>query len=407
MHKGLVQATVDALKEIFINHRQAEKVVEATLKSNRKWGSRDRSFIAENTYEMVRWWRLITYTVGQGEISTSDQLWKVAGVWFLIKPLQLPEAQSYVTGLPDWEEFAGLLSEPILERYQQARQIRKIAQSIPDWMEETGLTELGDTWDAELAASNRPAPITLRVNTLKSDLITVQDLLGKENTAILPGNPEALVLQKRQNILNMEAYKDGLFEMQDAGSQLIAPFADPTPGQTIVDACAGAGGKTLHLAALMQNKGHITAMDIEERKLLELQKRATRNGVKNITTRLITPEAIQALNRSADRLLLDVPCSGMGVLRRNPDSKWKLTPQFLESIRKTQWHILSTYCQMVKKGGKMVYATCSLFPSESELQIQRFLQEYGTEWELEAQHRTSIAKDNQDGFYMARLIRKH
>jgi 16S rRNA (cytosine967-C5)-methyltransferase len=188
---------------------------------------------------------------------------------------------------------------------------------------------------------------------------------------------------------------------------LIAPFLEAEPGQTIIDACAGAGGKTLHLAALLQNRGKIISMDVEERKLVELQKRAVRNGVKNLTTRLIESDAtIASLRNTADRLLLDVPCSGLGTLRRNPDAKWKLYPEFVETIRNTQWHILSTYCDMVKPGGKMVYATCSLLPSESEEQVQRFIQKYGDQWEFVKEHRTSIAEDNFDGFYMALLAKK-
>jgi 16S rRNA (cytosine967-C5)-methyltransferase len=141
--------------------------------------------------------------------------------------------------------------------------------------------------------------------------------------------------------------------------------------------------------------------------LTELQKRAARNGVKILATKLIESDAtIKSLKNSADRLLLDVPCSGLGVIRRNPDAKWKLRPDFLDTIRKTQWHILTTYCQMVKPGGKMVYATCSLLPSESENQVQRFIQEFGDQWEFVKESRTSIADDGFDGFYMALLVKK-
>ena len=148
-------------------------------------------------------------------------------------------------------------------------------------------------------------------------------------------------------------------------------------------------------------------MDVEEHKLEELRKRATRNGVKNLETMLIAPEGIDAnLESVADRLLLDVPCSGLGVLRRNPDSKWKLKPQFLETIRKVQWDILSTYSLMVKPGGKMVYATCSILPSESEEQVKRFLKKYGKEWKFISEHRTTIDGDGFDGFYMALMQRK-
>lgn len=406
LYKGLVQASIEALQEIFLNHRQADKVVEKVLKSNKKWGSRDRSFIAENTYEIVRWWRLIITVHSQSDaIPQPDQFWEIFGTWLLIKPLHFKTNDSIE--LPDWPEFSAIPTTTIPERYESAIAIRKIAQSIPDWLDETGEKELGPLWDKELIASNKPAPVVLRVNTLKSNLTSVQQVFGEENVKLLPGISDALQLNKRQNVFSLEAYKNGFFEVQDAGSQLIGSFLEVEPGQTVIDACAGAGGKTLHLAALMQNRGKIISMDIEERKLTELEKRATRNGVKILTTRLIESTAtITSLHTSADRLLLDVPCSGLGVLRRNPDTKWKLRPEFLDSIRRTQWHILSTYSKMVKKGGKMVYATCSLLPSESEEQVQRFINEFGDQWEFIKQHRTSIADDGFDGFYMALLVKK-
>jgi 16S rRNA (cytosine967-C5)-methyltransferase len=218
--------------------------------------------------------------------------------------------------------------------------------------------------------------------------------------------PDALVLKQRGNIFKTDLFKDGYFEVQDAGSQLIAPFLDVHSGMRVIDACAGAGGKTLHLAALMQNKGRVIAMDVEEWKLNELMKRAKRNGVNNVEVKLIEPKTLKRLHESADRLLLDVPCSGLGVIRRNPDAKWKLTPEFIENLRKVQWDILTNYSAMLKKGGKMVFATCSLLPSESEAHIQRILTEQPDRWELLKEHRTSPATDGYDGFYMACLLKK-
>jgi 16S rRNA (cytosine967-C5)-methyltransferase len=160
------------------------------------------------------------------------------------------------------------------------------------------------------------------------------------------------------------------------------------------------------MAALMENKGSITSMDLEKSKLLELQKRASRNGVRIVRTELISSsKVIRERWETADRLLLDVPCSGLGVLRRNPDAKWKLKPEFLDTVRATQWKILNNYSKMVKKGGKMVYATCSILPSESEDQVRKFLDTKGNEWKLIEEKRTSVARDGYDGFYMALLER--
>jgi 16S rRNA (cytosine967-C5)-methyltransferase len=405
LYKGLVEATVVALRDIFVKNRQADRVVEQLLKSNKKWGARDRSFIAENTYEIVRWWRLAKYAAGVERATDLEEFWRIFGAWQIIKPLHFNIGNH--NQLPEWPEFAELRTELVVDLYAQAKQVRKIAQSIPDWLDEVGEKELGSQWENELTALNTQAPLVLRINTLKSDVSTVRGILGEEETEVVAGVPQAIILKRRRNVSGIDAYKMGFFEVQDAGSQLIAPYLDVKPGMSVIDACAGAGGKTLHLAALLENSGSVLAMDIEGDKLTELQRRATRNGVINLDTLLITSdEVIDRLSETADRLLLDVPCSGLGVLRRNPDSKWKLKPQFLETIRDVQWHILSTYSGMVKKGGKMVYATCSILPSESEEQVQRFLKKNGKQWKLISEHRTSISHEGFDGFYMALLGRK-
>jgi 16S rRNA (cytosine967-C5)-methyltransferase len=173
----------------------------------------------------------------------------------------------------------------------------------------------------------------------------------------------------------------------------------------VIDACAGAGGKTLHLAARMKNKGKIIAMDVEQWKLDELMKRARRAGVSNLEPRLIdSSKVVKRLENSADRLLLDVPCSGLGVLKRNPDAKWKLSEGFINEVRDLQQHILNDYCTMLKPGGFMVYSTCSILPSENEKQIQSFLKgRKGTFTLLREDH--LWPSDGFDGFYMALLRR--
>lgn len=404
LYRGLIEATVTAIQQIFLDKHQADRVVERLLKSNPKWGARDRAFLAENIYEIVRWWRLIKFSSKLEKVTQPADFWKVVGVWQIIKPTHLHLETDNI--LPDWAEFSEINLEAVLTRYEEGLKTRKIAQSIPDWMDEIGEKELGDKWEKEITALNNQAPFTLRVNTLKSDLKTVISVFGEDKVTLVPEVSTALVLNKRQNVAGQDSFKKGFFEVQDAGSQLIPAFLDLHPGQTVIDACAGAGGKTLQMAALMENKGSIISLDIENYKLEELQKRATRNGVKILSTGLIRSEkTIKEMTEKADRLLLDVPCSGLGVLRRNPDTKWKLQPTFLATIRNTQWHILSTYSKMVKRGGKMVYATCSLLPSESENQVTRFVMEFGDKWRLIDERRTSVADENYDGFYMALLER--
>jgi 16S rRNA (cytosine967-C5)-methyltransferase len=174
----------------------------------------------------------------------------------------------------------------------------------------------------------------------------------------------------------------------------------------VIDACAGGGGKTLHLAALTQNKGKIVAMDTEGWKLEELMKRAKRAGASNIETRVIdSAKVIKRLEGTADRLLLDVPCSGLGVIRRNPDAKWKLSLEFVEKVKTLQQKILTEYSTMVKPGGKMVYSTCSLLPSENEKQVEQFLEGNGKTFTL-ITSKTILPSQGFDGFFMALLQRQ-
>ena len=407
LHRPLVSATVKVLQEIFNleNPRQADRVIEEVLKSNKQWGSRDRNFIAETAYEIVRNWRLALYVTDLPENNlTETNYFQMIGAWLIIK--NETETEDL---LPKWEEFEGLDSVKIVVKYKAAQQIRKIRESVPDWLDALGEAELGaEKWTEEIKALNQQAPVVLRANTLKTNQKALQDLLNESNieTSVLAELPDALILQKRSNISKTELYKNGFFEVQDAASQLVAPFLDVKSGMRVIDACAGAGGKALHLSALMQNKGRVVAMDVEERKLTELLKRVKRNGVDNIETKLIDAKTLLSLENSADRLLLDVPCSGLGVIRRNPDAKWKLTPAFIDNLRRIQWKILSEYSAMLKKGGKMVFATCSLLPSESEFHIQRLLTEQPENWELLSERRTSPATDGYDGFYMACLLKR-
>jgi len=214
--------------------------------------------------------------------------------------------------------------------------------------------------------------------------------------------PSTLRLKDRKNIFSTQPFRNGFFEIQDAASQMIVPLLDVQPGLRVVDACAGAGGKSLHMASLMKNKGRIIAMDIHDWKLHELKLRGRRDGVDNIETRLIdSSKVIKRMHEQADRLLLDVPCTGVGVLRRNPDAKWKIDPTELERLVATQYEILSTYAPMTKKGGKMVYATCSLFPSENEKQVERFMKEFGSEWTLVKELHLRPDIQGFDGFYAA------
>lgn len=396
VHRVLAIAVVEGLYEIFQNRRTAGKVIQYTLKSNKKWGSRDRSFIAEHIYDIVRWWRLYHHINGTAVSDTYiGTLWRILGIHLRVNEIELPE----------FDEFAGVSRRMVKEGMDSASSNRAILQSIPDWMDEVCHSELGDRWPKELVAMNQKASVWLRTNTLKTNKQDLLNALQSEGIELSIGEePEgALYLHRRRNVWQTQAFKKGLFEVQDGGSQMIAPFLLAEPGMRVVDACAGAGGKALHIASILNNKGSVIAMDVEEWKLKELKVRARRNGVHNIDTRHIsTTKVVKRLKESADRVLLDVPCSGLGVLKRNPDTKWLLSPEFLDEIKVVQYDILSRYSQMLKPGGKLVYATCSILPSESEDQVQRFLKE-NDNYVLEEEKRTWPSETNFDGFYMARM----
>jgi len=391
LFRSTSHAVIDALDEIFAGGRYADKVIEKVLKQNPKWGARDRRFIAETTYNIVRWYRLLR------ELAQSDDYWMIFAAWMHLQGVELP----------DWTEFSSLDFSHWDDRLRDSRSVRKIRESIPDWMDDLGKKELGDLWDKEIHSLNEEAKVVLRVNELRVNRKQLQDILYDDGveTEVVTMAPGALALRQRQNVFQLDAFKEGLFELQDAGSQLIAPFLEVEPGMRVIDACAGAGGKTLHLAALMQNKGRILAMDSEEWKLDELKKRARRSGAGNIETRTIdSSKVIKRLEKSADRLLLDVPCSGLGVLKRNPDAKWKLSPEFVDRIKVTQQNIITDYSKMVKPGGMMVYSTCSLLPSENEEQVATFLSLGSRDFEL-IEEKKLMPSEGFDGFYMARLRR--
>ncbi len=401
LHRNLTYAVIDSVRDVFNEGVYANKAVEKALKRDKRWGSRDRKFVAETIYEIVRWKRLYAEIAGVKEPFDRPNLWRIFSVWCVLKGIPLP----------DWNQIEPTPTRRIKGKFDELSKIRKYRESIPDWIDEICLKELGETtWTKELAVLNTQANVILRTNTLRISREELKKELRTENVIaeFVPNHPDALQLVERANVFMTRSFHKGFFEVQDASSQLVAAFLDVEPGMKIIDTCAGAGGKSLHLAALTQNKGQIIAMDIYESKLKQLKIRARRNGVHNISTRVIeSTKSIKKLHEKADRVLIDAPCSGLGVLRRNPDSKWKLEPKFLEYIKKTQQEILQQYSKMVKPGGKLVYATCSILPSENQNQIAHFLtSEEGKKFTFIKDKKVFAHISGFDGFYMA-LLEKH
>lgn len=398
LHRNLVYTVIDSIKLIFNEGEYADKVVQKALKRDVRWGARDRKFIAETIYEMVRWKRLYNEIASTKYHYSTENIWKNFAVFAVLKGYKLP----------DWNQLQGVPTRRIKGKFDELQKVRVFKESIPDWMDEIGVTELGEKqWSKEISALNKQAEVILRTNTLRTTKKSLQKKLAEEGiaTEFIPGYADALRLVERANVFRTKCFKDGLFEVQDASSQLVAAYLDVKPGMRVIDTCAGAGGKTLHLAALMENKGQIIATDIYESKLKKLKIRTRRAGAHNITTKAIeSSKVMKKMKGTADRVLIDAPCSGIGVLRRNPDSKWKLQPEFVENIIKTQAEIIESYAKLVKINGKLVYATCSILPSENENQVKKFLKN-NTNFKLLKDHKVSPFKSGYDGFYMALLER--
>ena len=397
IHRNLLIGIHDALEETFFQDKKyADKVLERLLKAHKKWGSADRQVVSEIFYDIVRWKKRLEYYMGEGT--------KPSNIYNLILAYLLWKKVKY----KKFDEFDGIKTGGILSKLDKKTfPTKAIEHSVPDWLAGLFEKELGAKWEKEMSALNEQAPVILRANSLKVSAENLVEILKEEgvNSFVLRGYPDAVQLEEKKNVFLTSAFKEGFFEVQDASSQKIAELLDVKEGMRVVDVCAGAGGKTLHIAALMKNKGQIIALDIYEWKLAELKRRAKRAGAFNIETRFIEDnKVIKRLHNTADRLLIDAPCSGLGVLKRNPDSKWKIDEDFINRIKTEQENILQNYSKILKKGGKMVYATCSILPSENGEQVRKFLAE-NTEFAL-VKEENIMPSDGYDGFYMALIERK-
>ncbi|MFC7339483.1 RsmB/NOP family class I SAM-dependent RNA methyltransferase [Haloferula chungangensis] len=387
----MAEACVVLLEQVFDEGRVLDRAIAEAFKANPKWGKRDRGFVAESVWEVVRWRRALGFVAG-----AEDPRSLLAAEW---------RRQGFT--LPDWWEWSGVdVGEMENRESQLASQPRAIRESIPDWLDLLGSSELGDRWDAELSALNQRAPVCLRVNRLIASKEEVVSWLNDEGVEVeeVEGLDDALMLPLGK-LLPKRLFQDGRVEIQDAGSQTVAPLLGVEPGMRVVDACAGAGGKTLQLAAAMQGSGEILALDVSARKLTELKRRAGRAGVRNVRMEEWGKNTLKTRIASADRVLVDAPCSGLGTLRRQPDLKWRLSKESVEDMRDLQSRILENCLEFLKDDGQLVYATCSLLPSENEQQIAELLQR-DSRWRLDAEMNISPAATGWDAFYGCRLVKR-
>jgi 16S rRNA (cytosine967-C5)-methyltransferase len=390
MHRILAEAASTIAKSVFREHRVLDHELATAFEENPKWGKRDRGFIAETVFEVARWRRVL------GFLADSEETTALCAAQWVRMGYELPE----------WWTYNGLPAEEMKAReLLVADQPRAVRESIPDWLDALGLAALGATWDEEIAALNTRASVFLRVNTLRSNRPDVIKWLADSNIVAteVPGLADALVLAPGK-VLPKSMRLDGRVEIQDASSQMIAPLLDPQPGERVIDACSGAGGKSLHLAALMKGEGRVFGMDVDVKKLSELERRAKRaNANKCIKAKEITAATAKDFAEVGDRLLIDAPCSGLGTLKRQPDLKWRLKPAGLERLLGIQKDLLANYTTMLKPGGRLVYATCSILPAENRRAVDHLLAQGN--FTLLSEHPVSPAATGYDGFYAAVLVK--
>lgn len=374
-----------------------ERAVESQTKLHRQWGSRDRRFFNETIYELIRhyrkYWVLAGIARDQYDQTSALNIQNMQKLLMAYFEFHFPELK---TPYPQELSKVDVKLTPAEET------------SFPDWLYDLGMTETHpERWPCLAKTLNQPANVYLRTNTLKTSRRELIKKLQAEDLEVESINDShvAIHLKVRKNILKTNSYLSGEFEVQDLSSQKVAELLAPKPGEKIVDACAGGGGKSLHLASLMENQGKLLSMDIHQKKLDNLQERVRRAGVNIIETRLIdSPKVITKIEKTADALLLDVPCTGSGVIRRNPSSKWSLKQKDWIQLLETQSQILHNYSAIVKPGGRMVYATCSLFSSENEKAVSQFLNQH-SDWTVESQNTIWPDQQEGDGFFMTKLNR--
>lgn len=377
-----IQAAIELLAEVLASPRPADGVISAWFRERRYIGAKDRKAVHERLYDILRRKARLAWWLDRIDEETTPRSLALAHL-----ALADHAKLDHLNTLFDGEKFcpARLSSDERkwateLERHRldHAEMPDWIKYEYPEWLDEKFRARFADKLSDEMQALLLPAKLDLRVNALKTTREAAVAALAAEEIEAEPTplSPWGLRVPARVNLMASKAFKDGLVEVQDEGSQLAALLVDAKPGMAVCDFCAGAGGKTLALASMMDNKGRLVACDVSAGRLKRSTERLRRAGIHNVTTHVLDAQGAKWLKRQAgtfDRVLVDAPCSGTGTWRRNPDAKWKLKPEDLAELTVKQTEILERAAKLVKPGGQIVYATCSLLPEENEAQIERFL----------------------------------
>jgi 16S rRNA (cytosine967-C5)-methyltransferase len=377
-------AVLEIYEQVRREGARADQALQRVLRREKQLHSVERRAVSDAVYGLLRLQGRVdhllqralgTRKLGLERLATPTQHLLRYAAYLIAGERQSPESAAGLAGpeVAPWQWALELIAEPAaLGAPEDPLDALAAETSLPRWLAKLWSEQLGSEETRLLAAAlNQRAPLTVRTNLLKNTRDELIGTLRTEGSRVEPTklSPWGVTFTGRTNVFALRAFKAGLFEVQDEGSQLIALSCEARPGQLVIDACAGAGGKTLALASEMANKGRLVAADRDGRRLDELRPRARRAGVHNWEARSV-PESSDAriadLREQADVVLVDAPCSGLGALRRNPDARWRLDPAEVDSFPPRQREILERYARLVKPGGRLVYATCSINRAENE-----------------------------------------
>ena len=421
-----IQACIELLDQIQHNTTPADRILAQYFKQRRYIGAKDKAAIAERFYTVLRNKLSYQYLLSVLALGEHSRLLVAAMLHTQGESLEhYFNGEQYSPAVLRAEQVAAFANAP---SNCLADAPKHIQYNIPEWLYPHLHTALGERLGEEMAFSNQQARTDVRVNTLKTTREQLSEVFTRVGYqfSVTPLTAWGLRFDKRVALSALPEFKQGWFEMQDAGSQLLALLTNVNEGDKVVDFCAGAGGKTLAMASMMNNKGVIYACDVHSKRTSELSKRAKRAGVHNVRVHTLSSEKDKWVKQHqglADVVLLDVPCSGTGTWRRNPDARWNLSAEKLTKLLALQQSILLSAQRLVKPNGRLIYATCSLLNEENEHQITRFL-ETCHDFKREAFHlpeslreqtglfahansefKTSPAVTGTDGFYAACLLR--
>ena len=377
-----VAAAIEVLTAIDTGDRPADDVAADYFRRRRYIGAKDRVQIAGHVYAVLRHRAALGWWITKPGVEIGPRSRVLASL--VLNEGWRPEA---VLACCDGDRFRPVPLSRDEERLVRSlgghslrhpEMPRVVANDLPEWLAPYLERVFGNRLEREMAALNRPAPTDLRVNLLKADRSAARRALAVEGVAAdpTPLSPIGLRLRERVPLGDLAAFKEGLVEVQDESSQIAALLADARPGMRVVDFCAGAGGKTLALAAGMANRGKLVACEVSARRLERSARRLRRAGVNNVERRALTGERdkwVKHHKGSFDRVFVDVPCLGTGTWRRNPDAKWRSGPEDLAELVERQHQILQSAARLVRPGGRLIYATCSLLGEEDEAQAEAFL----------------------------------